>query len=142
ADLEAAHDQRMFDLKVKSDKEAVVLQEQITTLESQRTATEKQLDAVRGKWQDDLRSKERALKEVQATVSPQEAELRKRFAAEEEMILGQVAALKARQRTLERDFAMAKGNIEKTQKDQADVRVALESDHRAKEEALRQRSEE
>ena len=75
-------------------------------------------------------------------MGPQETELRKRFAMEEEAVGRQAEALKARQRALERDIARTRESIEKVEKEQAAVMQTLESDYRHQEESLLKRSEE
>ena len=111
-----------------------------TRWKNKKEDAERDLKPVRLRWQEELVAKDKALKEAQLAVAPQEAELRKRFAAEEETLTRQSDALKTRLRALERDLTRTRENIDKTENEHASVMQALESDYRGKEEALRQRS--
>src|SRR5207302_1559079 len=140
--LESAYETRVTEWKGRAEAENAALRAQITSIEKQKGDTERELDARRLRWQEELRVKEQALKEVQNTVTPQETELRKRYAAEEESLTRELDGLKVRLRTLEREYARTRENIEKTEKEQLSVMQALQDDHRQKEEALRARSAE
>src|ERR1019366_4491886 len=135
--LESTHHQRMAEMKKRGDEETAALQAQIVLFEKQKEQGQRDLEAIRLRWQEELVAKDQALKEAQSAIAPQEADARKRFAMEEEAVNRQVEALKTRQRALERDSVRMKENIEKLEKDKQDVVEALEIDHRNKEDALK-----
>ncbi len=138
--LEAAHTKRLAEHKLRSDTDISALQTQVASLEKQRDDAEKDLETIRLRWQQELVTKELALKEAQNGVAPQEAEIRKRFATEEEAVTRQVETLKTRLRAVERDRTRTQENIDKMEKEQTIVAQTLERDHRAQEEAMRARS--
>src|SRR5262249_40942529 len=119
--LEADHAKRMVEFKVNADQETATLQTQVNSLEHQRNVAERDLETLRQKWQEEVRAKDQALKEAQNAIAPQEAELRKRYESEEDAVSRQVDGLKSRLRTLERDLARTRENIEKAEKENSAV---------------------
>ncbi len=140
--LEAAAQQRLSLIQKNTDQETLRLQGEIQKLEAQKDLTDKEVQALRTKGQDELREKEDLLKAVQAAMSEQESALRLRYAPDEESLTRQADALRTRFRSLEREITKARESIERVEKERADAVVALKAESEARERELEERSTE
>lgn len=138
--LESASHERTSALQKSTDQETLRLQGEIQKLEAQKDATDKDVQALRAKGQEELREKEDLLKAAQASLNEQEAALRLRYAPDEESLTRQADALRTRFRSLEREIAKNRESIERVEKEHADAMVALKAESEAREKELEERS--
>jgi hypothetical protein len=140
--ITTATQQRLAGIQKALDQETLRLQTEIQAVEKQKDATEQEVAILRQRSQEEIRAKEETLKTVQASLTQQEETLRARFAPDEDATQRQVEALKARNRSLERELVKVRENLERAEKDHAAAMFALETDGRNQEALLQKNSDE